>query len=280
MFASTSLAARIEAVESRLMAEIAAAAARRRPRAGVFVLEVAGGSATWVGEGSPANKVAGLGFGGPPAEALIEAVEQAFAARRSPVQVELSCLAEPTLAAEFTRRGYLLVNFENVLGRPLPADLPPSPTGIEVRDCGAADPTWLDAITTGFAHPDLEGVPSHESFPRELVERTLLDMAGVPGLRHQLAWRNGALAGAGSMRVSDGVAQLCGAATLPQHRRRGVQTALTLARLRAAAGAGCDLAVVTTQPGSRSQQNAQHQGFSLLYTRAILVRGAPGAERR
>ncbi|HVO09224.1 MAG TPA: GNAT family N-acetyltransferase [Vicinamibacteria bacterium] len=280
MFASIALAARIEAAESRLMTEIAGAAARRRPRDGVFVLEVGGGSATWVGEGSPANKVAGLGFAAAPAEALIDVVEQAFAARRSPVQVELSCLAESSLAASFTRRGYLLVNFENVLGQALPAGVPPPPPGIEIRDCRAADRAWLDAITTGFAHPDVEGVPSHESFPRELVERTLLDMASVPGLRHQLAWRNGELAGAGSMRLWDGVAQLCGAATLPQHRRQGVQTALTLARLRAAAEAGCELAVVTTQPASRSQQNAQRQGFSLLYTRAILVREAPGTEPR
>ena len=31
-------------------------------------------------------------------------------------------------------------------------------------------------------------------------------------------------------------------------------------------------AVITTQPGSRSQQNAQRQGFDLLYTRAVLVK--------
>jgi hypothetical protein len=35
--------------------------------------------------------------------------------------------------------------------------------------------------------------------------------------------------------------------------------------------AGCDVAVVTTQPGSWSQQNAQRRGFDLLYTRAILM---------
>ena len=58
----------------------------------------------------------------------------------------------------------------------------------------------------------------------------------------------------------------------PDHRRRGIQTALLSARLAAAAAAGCDIAVITTQPGSRSQQNAQRQGFDLLYTRAILVR--------
>jgi hypothetical protein len=31
-------------------------------------------------------------------------------------------------------------------------------------------------------------------------------------------------------------------------------------------------AVIVTQPGSESQQNAQRQGFDLLYTRAALVK--------
>jgi len=68
------------------------------------------------------------------------------------------------------------------------------------------------------------------------------------------------------------VAQLCGAATLPEHRRRGVQSALLAARLEDAARRGCDLAVVTTQPGSKSQENVQRQGFELVYARAVLVK--------
>jgi hypothetical protein len=48
-----------------------------------------------------------------------------------------------------------------------------------------------------------------------------------------------------------------------------------------AAAAGCDLAVIVTQPGSKSHQNAQRQGFHLLYTRAVLVRppAAPATSR-
>ena len=69
-----------------------------------------------------------------------------------------------------------------------------------------------------------------------------------------------------------GLAQLTGAATLPAHRRRGVQTALLAAPLAEATAAGCDVAVIVTQPGSKSQQNAQRQGFDLLYTRAVLVK--------
>ena len=87
-----------------------------------------------------------------------------------------------------------------------------------------------------------------------------------------VALRDGVIAGGASFRMAEGVAQLAGAATAPAHRRRGVQTALLSARLADAAAAGCDVAVVTTQPGSKSQQNVQRQGFDLLYTRAILVK--------
>jgi hypothetical protein len=51
-----------------------------------------------------------------------------------------------------------------------------------------------------------------------------------------------------------------------------VQGALLAARLEIASAAGCDVAVIVTQPGSKSQENAQRHGFDLLYTRAILVR--------
>ena len=74
------------------------------------------------------------------------------------------------------------------------------------------------------------------------------------------------------MSIRDGITQLFGAATHPVHRRRGIQSALLRARLCAGRARGCDLAVVTTQPGSKSQQNALRAGFSLLYTRAVWVR--------
>ena len=51
-----------------------------------------------------------------------------------------------------------------------------------------------------------------------------------------------------------GDAQLAGAATAPAQRRRGVHGALLSARL-ADAAAGCDVAVITTQPGSKAQHS-------------------------
>jgi hypothetical protein len=276
LFAGTSLAARIERVEARLVADGAAAGDRRRPGRDVFVRSLGGGSATYTGPGSPLNKVAGVGFAGALDEAELAAVEKAYAERSCPVQVELSCLADASVGALLTRRGYVLVGFENVLGRALPLASAPAPSdGVVVSPSPAEElSTWLDVVVTGFASPDRQGVPSHEQYPRETAEAVIGDMAAVAGLVRYLARREGVTAGGASMRLADGVALLCGAATLFEHRRRGVQSALLSVRLDAAGRAGCDVAVVTTQPGSKSQENAQRQGFELLYTRAVLVRGA------
>jgi hypothetical protein len=54
------------------------------------------------------------------------------------------------------------------------------------------------------------------------------------------------------------------------------QAALLHARLAHARAAGCELAAVTTQPGSKSQQNVQRLGFELIYSRAILVHEPEG----
>ena len=274
MFASLLLAARIERAECRLLAASALATRERRPGADVFAAPVGGGIATFTAPGSPLNKVAGLGFDGPLPESDLEAVEKAFGERGSPVQVEVASLGDPSVVRLLTGRGYALVGFENVSGLALPAQRPrPPASDIEVRPSPLPElAVWLDAVLAGFASPDAEGVPSHESFPRDLMEGVMADMASAQGLSRFLAWRDGVAAGGASLRLHEGVATLCGAATRPEQRRRGVQSALLTARLEVATEAGCDVAVVTTQPGSKSQENVQRQGFDLLYTRAILVR--------
>lgn len=274
LFCSTDFAERIERAEMQMIVA-ATEATRRRTGTAVFVIPVAGGAACYAEEGSPMNKVVGLGFGGAPREGVLDEIERAFAANGTPTRVELSNLADPAIGATLTSRGYQLVSFENVLGRSLLGELQPvTPPGVEVRlsDDRAA---WLDVVVDGFAHPDAGGVPSHEEFPREILENAIADIEQA-GATPYLAFREGAVAGGGSMRMSEGVAQLTGAATAPAHRRCGVQNALLSVRLADAANAGCDLAVVTTRPGSKSQQNVQRQGFHLLYSRAVLVKPPNG----
>ncbi len=274
MICGRALAARIERAEAGLVAVGADAARLREPTGGVLVLPLAGGVAAWAGADSPLNKVAGLGFTGALDEVELAAVEIACAERGAPVRVELSTLAEESIAPALSRRGYVLTGHENVLALALDRDLRVAASAeIEVSESAPDEfHLWLDVVVSGFAQPDADGAPAHEEFPREVLERVIGDLAGGAGLRRYLARRSGITAGGASLRLADGVAQLCGAATLPEHRRRGVQSTLLAVRLAAAAAAGCDLAVVTTQPGSKSQANVQRQGFALLYSRAILVR--------
>ncbi|HTP20604.1 MAG TPA: GNAT family N-acetyltransferase [Solirubrobacteraceae bacterium] len=273
IFCDTELAARIERVEADLIRKAGAAACRRRPDNPGFAIELCGGVATFAEDGSPFNKVAGLGFGGVPSAAAFEAVERAFAAHGAPIQVELANLGDPAIGTVLTELGYRLVGFENVLGRGIEGDRERlRPAGIEVRLSGDDEfGAWIDVVSDGFAHPDDAGVPSHEDFPREVIERAERDFAAAGVVRYA-ALCDGVIAGAAGFRIAEGVAQLAGAATAPAYRRRGIHAALLSARLADAAAADCDIAVVTTQPGSKSQQNVQHQGFDLLYTRAVLVK--------
>jgi GNAT superfamily N-acetyltransferase len=273
LFCDIALAERIERVEAQLIAKAGEAARGRSAGAPGFVIPMAGGVASFAEDGSPFNKVAGLGFSGVPDAAALDEVERAFTAHGAPVQIELAHLAEPAIGAFLTGRGYRLVSFENVLGLALGGEPERvTPAGVEVRPSGDDEfGSWLDVVAAGVAHPDTQGVPSHEEFPREVIEAAERDFAAAGVIRYA-ALRDGVMAGGASIRMTAGVAQLTGAATAPAHRRRGVQTALLSARLADAAAAGCDVAVVTTQPGSKSQQNVQRRGFDLLYTRAVLVK--------
>lgn len=278
LFASVALAARIERAECRLLER--GAEATHGGDTSVWMRRVGGGLALHARAGSPMNKVAGLGFGELPSEEELAEIERVFDERQTPVQVELSSLANPECAKLFTRRGYSLVGFENILGQGLDVSnaspfVGSEPTIRELASPAAESPdfeAWLDVVLDGFAHPDSEGVASHEEFPREVLAAALSDMARTEGFRLFLACLGEESAGGASMFASDGVLNLCGSATRPALRRRGVQSALLAERLRLGHAAGCDVAVVTTLPGSKSQENVQRQGFLPLYTRAILLR--------
>ena len=264
LFCDVALAGRIERAEAQLVGQLNAAAQ------GGFVIPVAGGVASFAGPDSPFTKVAGLGFGGVPE---LDEIERVFAERGAPVQVELPHLADPAIGAALTGRGYGLVSYENVLGLALNGSYEHvAAPGIEVRRSGDDEfATWIDVMADGVATPDTQGVASHEEFPREVLKTSLRALAAA-GSQRFVALRDGSIAGGASFHITDGIAQFTGAATAPAHRRRGVQTALLSARLAEVAAAGCDIAVVITQPGSKSQQNVQRRGFDLLYTRAILVK--------
>jgi hypothetical protein len=279
LMASRTMAARIERAEWQTV--LAFAAALQAGGTDVMIHEIGGTSTVFAGPGQPINKLAGLGFAEIDVDALAR-IERAYDERGAELRVELSTLADPAAALLLTRRGYELVGYENVLGLELNGataarlvrETEADTTRVTVSRAGEHERrAWIETVADGFCHPDhFDGPPPTESFERDQIIQVFMASSAAQGVALYLARRDGTIAGGGSIRISDRLAQLAGAATLVEHRRHGVQTALMRARLLDAVRRDCDLAVVTTEPGSKSQENVQRASFELLYARAILIR--------
>ena len=244
--------------------------------ADALALPIAGGIAVYGGDDSPTNKLIGAAFDDEAVDTeCLANIEEQFAARGARLQAEVSTLASPELHALLASRGYRPSGFENVLGHPLTTDFEPV-AGVEVTPMLPTESSlFADVLVEAFANPDTGGVGGDEIPPSEVIRRWVLLTSSMPGFYGMIARVNGQVAGAAALRFDDHIAQFNGAGTLPRFRRRGVQTALLRARLAEAKRNGCEIGVVVTQPASKSQQNVQREGFSLLYARQLLVKEAP-----
>lgn len=221
---------------------------------------IAGGCALYAGLGSPATHALGCGLSGPVHASEVERLERFFFDRGSDCLIDLCPMADTGLVAAVMERGYALIEFNNVLARPVtPADTALAAQGLALE---LATPDtrreWLDVMARGFETP-LELI---ENLP--LYGETLL-------VRDE---HSAAIAAAGGSIVG-GVALLSGDATLPEVRGRGLQSALIRERLARAARAGCELAMCCVLPGSASHRNYERAGFRLAYMRVNVRRPRP-----
>jgi hypothetical protein len=235
-------------------------------------LERGGGLAVYGAPGSPVNKVLGLGLGVEVTDDDLDAVEQFYAERGCPVQIELCPLASPDLAPRLTKRGYILQAFENELARPAPVDPVQSPSGADISvEVGAAERPWLQIVSEGFAVPDR--AMSAQPLPRDAVTAIgdVMRQFFHPDVVRYVAHVDGHSAAAAMSFIKDGVLGIFGTATLPMFRRRGLQGAIVARAINDARGKA-DLIMATTEPGSVSQRTFERLGFRVIYTRAILVK--------
>ena len=277
MFADAALAARIDRTEARLCARLVMASPVHAT-GGPFVLPLDGGLALFAGPRSPMNKVIGFGFDGALDLQELATIEERWAERGEPVRIELSNLADPTVVARLSERGYRLHGFENVLACPVAGAsqraAPAPEIAIEIVGDDSFE-EWFTIAIDSFANMDGSGSAADPVLPREELDRLFREAMGpqsVEGLTRYIARLDGEPAGEAALHIDEGLALLSGSGTLPHLRGRGVQKALVARRLDDARRAGCDLAVVVTAPGTRSQDNVMRRGFELLYTRAVLLR--------
>jgi hypothetical protein len=272
LFADRALARRVEATWDFLGVQNALAQARRDPGSGAAVLAVGGGHAVFLGPGSPLSQAQGLGLGGPVPQPEIERMEAFFRERSTAIQVEVASLADPSLLTTLSRRGYAVAEQTHMLVSSLPGWAEDHRAGDEIASGGSIEvvgpeedalESWVDVILRCFFERP-------EDAPGALRDGAIA-MGMVPGLTAWLARIDGQPAGGGSLAIREGLGLICGDGTLPEFRHRGVQTALLHARLSHAARAGCDLAVICTQPGSGSQRNAERHGFRVVYARTMMT---------
>jgi GNAT superfamily N-acetyltransferase len=260
-FADVDLARRLERTEARANREFVEARLKAFPDWGAEWTEIAGTYAMFDGPGSPLTQTFGLGMFEPLDAQLFAAIENFFQQRGGGVFHEVCPLADASTFALLSERGYKPIEFSNVLYRPISADLrldAPRNEHIRVRRIRADDvDVWAQTAFEGWSEftevadflRDLGHVIARSQYLPFLAEVDQQEIA------------------AGALSISDDVALLAGASTIPSARRQGAQNALLEERLRHAATLGCTIAMMVTQPGSGSQRNAERHGFRVAYTR-------------
>lgn len=101
---------------------------------------------------------------------------------------------------------------------------------------------------------------------------------GQPSWQHYAAWKEQRVVAVAALRLAPPVAWLGFAGALPEARRLGAQSSLIAHRLRAAADAGCRIAVAETADDTPDQPNPSfrnlvHLGFRLAYRRTSWLAG-------
>jgi GNAT superfamily N-acetyltransferase len=259
-FSDLALSRRLERADGYACAQYAKARRRLFPDSGAEWIECAGAYAVFDGIDSPITQSFGLGIFEDLTPAALDVMERFFLDRGAPVLHEVSPFAGVAALDLLCTRNYRPIELSNVLYRPVELPKAEHQSHISVRVIGPEETQlWTTISARGWAyeHPELRDF--------------LLQLGVISSAREQslsfLAELDGKPGAAGVLCLHQGVALFGGSATVPELRRRGLQTALLHERMRYAFNHGCDLAMMAAQPGSDSQRNAERKGFRIAYTR-------------
>jgi len=259
LIAPLALSQRLERAEGSANARFVEARSRIAPDLGACWAEIAGAYAMFDGPASQCTQTFGLGLFQTPTPEDMDRLEAFFRERSAPVFHEVSPMADPSLVALLTGRGYRPIELTSVMYLPLSERAPASQVGVPVRIVGPSEhEVWARTCAAGWADQVQFG---------DLTELMTV-VASRENAVDFLAEVDGEPAAAAVLAIHEGVALLGGASTIPRFRRRGAQQALMDSRIDYAAHSGCDLAMISAgPPGGGSERNAARQGFRTAYTR-------------
>lgn len=260
IFADRELAKRLEAAEGFACEQFAAARKQLNPESSSAWMKCAGANVVFDGVDAPTTQTFGLGLYEELTPVALDEIERFFLERGAEVMHEVCPFAGAGTLDLLCARGYRPIEISNVMYRRVDSGTEALPDGIRVRVIGSdATDLWSDVSARGWSHEHPEFEPFVRAMGAIWVARQqspcfLGELDGVPGA-------------AGALILHEGVALFGGAATVPELRRRGLQSALLHARMHYAAEHGCDLAMMVAEAGSNSQRNAERKGFRVAYTR-------------
>ena len=259
------LAQRIEAIEASVSEACIEAMLAAYPSSGAVTEEIGGGRSFFFGPMSPLSQAVGVGMRGPVSKEEFDRLEEFFFLRGSPVAISLCPHAHASVLERLADRRYRITQFEHTLVRELngrEAFIAPPPSLIRPALASEAA-LWARTAMEGFQ----AGASGFEGF-----EGLFAIMFSAPRTTALLAWQDGRAVGGAAVSICAGEsAMFFSDSTLPDFRRRGVQSGLIEARLQLAGAAGCRLAVACAGPGTTSQRNYERAGFRVAYTKAILT---------
>lgn len=258
LFTDSTLARRLEAAEGFAGAQFALARRSVQPQCESEAIRIAGVDVVFDGQESPVTQTIGLGMLEPASAQTLDEIERFFFTRGAPAQHEVSPFAGVATLDLLCARGYRPIEISNVLCQPVTPLSPVNSGSVRVIGPGEAE-LWAEVCVRGWTHDH----PEYESFMREVGAL----LTAREGSVCFLAEIDGEAAAAAALFLHEGVALFAGASTIPEKRRRGLQSALLAARIGYAHRHGCDLAMMVAQPGSESHRNAQRHGFKVAYTR-------------
>ncbi len=259
-FSDLALSRRLERAEANACVQYAEAQRRLFPECNAAWIECAGAYAVFNGVDSPITQSFGLGIFEELTPASLDVIERFFLDRRSQVHHEVSPLAGVPALDLLCKRNYRPIEVSNVLYRSVEQPAAQTQAGIRVRITSSEEAQlWSNVSARGWAH-------EHPELMDFLLQLGIIISAREHSLCF-LAEVDGEPGAAGVLLIHDKVALFGGSATVPELRRRGLQTALLHERMRYAFDHGCDLAMMVAVPGSDSQRNAERRGFRIAYTR-------------
>src|SRR5215208_4510771 len=256
------------------IAELAVLEESRQAKAVAAVADLveplAGGLLSFTGPGSYSNQAVGLGMTGPVAGPELDHLCHFYESRGFQPQIELCPYAHESLIRGLSIRNFVIKDFETVLARDMTIPLDTQmPAEIQINQVNPADDARVETLgqilADGFAVPN-----------REMFQKHLRKFLVYPNSASYIASIEGAPAAAGSCELSAPCGALFGMTTLEKFRNRGLQRALMIARLAAAQQSNCKYVTIGSKPDSPTGRNALRLGFQVAYTKAILIRPAPG----